>query len=62
MALEIEINFYPEDFERVLQWYSLAFKDAMQTNEDTRIYNKISVLAKSLKEDKDEDQFQNRTQ
>lgn len=54
MTLEVEINFCSEDFEKVLKWYSLAFKGKHPNKEDERVFNKMSMLSISLKEDEDE--------
>jgi len=55
MTLEVEINYPIEDFERILKWFSLAFKDGKQTAEDERIYNKFVILVRSLKEDQEDE-------
>ena len=56
MTLEVEINFCSSDFDKVLKWYSLAFKGKHPNKEDERVFNKLSVLTDSLRQDEKEEE------
>lgn len=53
MTVEIEINFSSNDFEHVLKWYLVAYRDKQPNVQDMKLYNKFCVLMESMKEDEE---------
>jgi len=61
MRVEWEIGLYAIDFEKILKWYNLAFKDKHPSKDDEKLFHKMEWIADDLRiqerEEKEADSF-----
>jgi len=53
--IDWEIGLYAEDFEQVLKWYNLLYKDKHPSKQDEKLFHKVEWIAEDLRKQAQEE-------